>query len=72
MLIVFYLYIDFQRRKEQLTPVLLPGELQGQKTLGAHAAVHGVAESDTTKQLTHIYTLIFFRKTIVKLPFLKR
>ena len=32
------------------TPIFLPGECQGQRSLGA--TVHGVAESDTTEQLT--------------------
>jgi len=41
----------FAWRREWLpTPVFLPGEFHGQRSLGA--AVHGVGESDTTERLT--------------------
>ena len=43
------------RRKWQPTPVFLPGESHGQRSLWA--AVHGVTESDTTEHThTHTYT----------------
>ena len=38
------------RRKWQATPVLLPGESQGQRSLAGYI-VHGVAESDRTEEL---------------------
>ena len=31
------------------TPVLLPGESHGQRSLGGGGSVHGVAELDTTE-----------------------
>ena len=44
------------RREWQPTPLFLPGEFHGQRSLepGAwQAVVHGCKESDTTEQLTH-------------------
>ena len=38
------------RRKWQPTPVFLPGESQGQRSLAGYT-VHGVAESDRTEEL---------------------
>ena len=40
------------RREWQPTPVFFPGESHGQRNLAGYT-VHGVAESDTTEQLTH-------------------
>ena len=44
------------RRKWQPTPVFLPGQLHGQRSLAA--TVLGVAGSDTTKQLS-LHTRIY-------------
>jgi len=41
-----------QRREWQLTPVFLPGEFHGQKSLLGYSP-WGCKESDTTEQLTH-------------------
>ena len=43
------------RRKWQPTPVLLPGESLGQRSLVGYT-VHGVAASNTTERLTHTHT----------------
>ena len=40
-------------RKWQPSPVFLPGEFHGQRSLGA--TVHGVAELDTTEHHHHIH-----------------
>ena len=40
------------RRKWQPTPLFLPGEFHGQRSLAGHSS-WGPKESDTTKQLTH-------------------
>ena len=45
----------------QPTPVLSPGESHGQRSL----AVHGVTESDTTEQLTH---MAYINDRIMRLP----
>ena len=42
------------RREWQPTPVSLPGEFHGQRSLAA--TVHRVAESDRTECLTHTHT----------------
>ena len=50
------------RRKWQLTPLFLPGEFHGQRSLVGYSLL-GCKESDMTKQLsfTHIiYILIYF------------
>ena len=46
------------RREWLPTPVFLPGELHGQRSL-ANYTVHGVTELDTTKQLTLSFFLHF-------------
>ena len=43
------------RRKWQPTPVFLPGEFHGQRSLESYTP-WGRKESDTTKQLTHTHT----------------
>ena len=43
------------------TPVLLPGESHGQKSLVGHSP-WGHTESDTTEQLTHTHTHLIFKK----------
>ena len=48
-------YSFFWRRKWQPTPVFLPWEFHGRKGL-VGCGLWGCKESDTTKQLTHIYT----------------
>ena len=42
-------------RKWQPTPVFLPGELHGQRSLAGYS-LWGHKESDTTKRLTHTHT----------------
>ena len=44
-----------QRREWQSTPVFLPGELHGQRSLVSYH-LWGYRESDTTERLTHIHT----------------
>ena len=41
------------RREWQPTPVFLPGEFYGQRSLASY--ICGVTESDMTEQLTHIH-----------------
>ena len=43
-------------RKWQPTPVFLPGESHGQRSLEGYSP-WGRKESDTTEQLTHTYTI---------------
>ena len=50
--------MPFWRRKWQTTPVLLPGESHGQRSLVGYNP-RGCKESDTTERLTH--TLPFLR-----------
>ena len=50
---------DPRRRKWQPTPVFLPGESHGQRSLAGYSP-WGCKELDTTERLTHIFTLIFF------------
>ena len=45
---------DPRRREWQPTPVFLPGESRGQRSLVGYSAL-GCKESDTTEQLTHTY-----------------
>ena len=47
---------DFPVRKWQPTPVFLPGEFHGQRTLVGYSS-WGHTESDTTEQLTLMLTL---------------
>ena len=50
---------DPRRREWQPTPVFLPGESRGQRSLVGYSAL-GCKESDTTEQLTHtIHPLIY-------------
>ena len=42
------------RREWQLTPIFLPGEVHGQRSLAGYSP-QGCKESDTTKQSTHTY-----------------
>ena len=42
------------RRKWQLTPVFLPGEFHGQRSLASYSP-RGLKESDMTEQLTEIH-----------------
>ena len=42
------------RRKQQPTPVFVPGEFHGQKVLVGYSP-WGYKESDMTEQLTHLY-----------------
>ena len=44
------------RRKQQPTPVFLPGEFYGQRSLAGYSPL-GHKESDTTELLTHTHTL---------------
>ena len=44
-----------RRREWQLTPVFLPREFQGQRSLAGYSP-WGHKESDTTEQLTHTHT----------------
>ena len=44
------------RRKRQPTTVFLPGESHGQRSLAG--CIHGVAESDTTEQLTLTFDML--------------
>ena len=43
------------RREWQPTPVFLPGEFHGQRSLAP--TVHGVSESDMTERLTHTHSV---------------
>ena len=45
----------YWRRKWQPTPVVLPGESHGQRSLAGYSP-WGRKESDTTEGLTHIHT----------------
>ena len=49
-----------RRRKWQPTPVLLPGESQGERSL-AVCSPWGRKESDTTRRLNHHHQLTFLR-----------
>ena len=54
--ICLYLYNAYwRRRKWQPTPVFLPGEFHGQRSLVGYSP-WGHRESDTTEQLTHTHT----------------
>ena len=44
------------RRKQQPTPVFLPGEFHRQRSLAG--TVHGVTESDMTQRLSHTHTRV--------------
>ena len=55
-------------RKWQPTPVFLPGEFHGQRSLVG--TVHGLAESDTTEQLTHTQSLLYFFCSFLPILFL--
>ena len=46
----------FWRRKWQPTPVFLPGEFHGQRSLAGYSP-WGHKESDTTEHLTHTYVV---------------
>ena len=50
-------WVDPWRRKWQSTPVFLPGELQGQRSLAGHSP-WGRRESDTTERLTPCLSLV--------------
>ena len=53
-----YLYIDTHvqsLRERQPTPVFLPGEFHGQRSLAGYSP-WGCKELDTTEQLTHTHT----------------
>ena len=53
------------RRKWQPTPVFLPGEFHGQRSLESYTP-WGRKESDTTKQLTHTqHTLLLYQVVLV-------
>ena len=43
---------DNLEKEMQPTPIFLPGESHGQRNMASYI-VYGVAESDTTEQLTH-------------------
>jgi len=45
------------RREWQPTPVFLPGEVHGQRSLEGYS-LWGLKESDTTERLTHTHTHI--------------
>ena len=49
--------INVWRRKWQPTPVLLPGEFHGQRSLAGYSP-WGHKESDTTEQLTHTQAVL--------------
>ena len=49
------------KRAWQLTPVFLPGESHGQRSLVGYNPC-GRKESDTTESLTHTLTRLLFRK----------
>ena len=51
-----HLHQPFWRRKWQPTPVFLPGDAHGQRSLVGYSS-WGHKESDTTEQLTHTHTL---------------
>ena len=58
------------RRESQPNPVFLPGEFHGERNLAGYS-LWGCKESDTTKQLTHIYTpeaIKIYLYTILWLP----
>ena len=52
-----YILSNTWRRKSQLTPVFLPGESHGKRSLVGYS-VWGCKESDTTERLTLYQTLI--------------
>ena len=45
------------RRKWQPTPVFLPGECHGQRSLASYSSPRGLIESDTTERL-HFHFLV--------------
>ena len=51
-------YSSLWRRQWQPTPVFLPGEICGQRSLAGYSP-WGCKESDTTKQLTHVLASVF-------------
>ena len=53
--ITYYKWKWFRRRKWQSTPVFLPGESHGQRSLAGHS-LWGLKESGMTEQLTHTHT----------------
>jgi len=58
----YYVHVYFMypwRRKRQSTPVFLPGELHGQRSLAGYSS-RSCKESDTTEQLTRTHTHILF------------
>ena len=60
----FYNYIKvFWRRKWQPTPVFLPGESHGQRSLVGYSP-WGRKELDMTERLTHTYTHSEYAMTI--------
>ena len=53
-----------ERRKWQPTPVVLPGESHGQRSLVGYIQPMGSKESDSTERLnTHIYVYIYTQYT---------
>ena len=57
------------RREWQPTPVFLPGEFHGQRSLAGYSP-YGFKESDTTELLTHIdlveYLVVIFKLRTIK------
>ena len=51
-------YSSLWKRKRQPTPIFLPGEFHGQRSLAGYSP-WGRKESDTMKQLTHVLSSVF-------------
>ena len=62
--VIMYIYTYIWRRKWQPTPVFLPGESQGQRSLvGCHLWGHTESDiTEATQQQKHIYTHILVDK----------